>query len=1303
MELAPGEVISGRFSVDAHVGGGGMGVVYRAVDLHTNETVALKLLRGDIPDGAPRFARESQALARLSHPSVVRYVAHGVHARTHFLAMEWLEGQELSRRLRSGPLPVADTVTLGIALAEALGHAHGRGVIHRDVKPSNVLLLDASVARVKLVDFGLALVPEHSEFKTSIGTLLGTAGFLAPEQARGQPDVGPAADVFSLGCLLYKCLTGQGPFSAADAVASLAKLLLDEPAPLPSSLEVPPELTRLVGEMLSKHPSERPAGAATVAERLREVLHAAPSSEVPLPPPSLTGRERRVVSVVVAARQRLGDDERTLEPIAALDVSDAELGVIAERMGARVDRVPGAIVATLFGQGSATDQAARAARLALAMRPLFGDVPLALATGRAEVGERAVGEAIDRAVERAVSLAGAPRDGVWVDAVTAGLLGTEFSVEPGDDGGWLVAGGGARAPGMRTLLGKRTPCVGRDRELGNLDALFAECEQDSVARALLVLAPAGAGKSRLRHEWLSRVARRVPAPQTWQARAEPMTTDSPFAVLRRCVRRAMGLMDEDGSLSSELSELRQKIHARVLHADVAEPDRVAEFLGELCGVPMADEPSVQLYAARRDPILMGDQFRRAWEDWVAGECARGPVILVLEDIHWADRPSLQFVEHALRRAAQAPLLVVALARPEVDDRFPGLWSDRAQRMQLPPLGARAGEALARSALGEVAPDVLRRIVERADGNAFFLEEIVRAVAEGRGEDVPETVLAMVQRRVEALEPDARKVLRAASVFGAAFSEHGVAALLGGDARTASDWLETLAERELVSKRDARREWVFRHALVREGAYAMLTEADRSLGHRLAAEWLEQNGERDPVALAKHFEIGGMPGRAAVHYLAAAKQGLGGSDLGAVVDRVDRAAGCLEASGETSSVTMGEAHRLRAEALRWMGRLAEAEQSAQSATDLLARGSPAWFAACAELATAAAGVGHTEVLRAACERVRVSAAGAASDAVEAVAPRIASLGRIAGQLYATGMRGLADELVAAAEEQLTDRLAEIAPEVAARVRQALAYRALYSSDIGTYYDHMRASSQLYARAGDRRNACVQAANMGYVAVVAGALDEAEEALVPTLRVAESLGMARIIAIFKQNIGLLRLWQGRIEESQQVQREAIAAFEAQGDVRLTVHSKLYMASALAAAGDRAGAVEIASAALAASEPLPPAQASALATLADLELSLGRHAEALEHATRAYELLERLHGLEDSESLVRITYVEALAACGRAEEARSLLIDAFESLHARAAKLKRADWRRSFLQLVPDNRRILERAVEWGLATRGDVDEA
>lgn len=273
LALLTGDVLSGRFVIERRAGAGGMGAIYRGTDLRTEEAVAIKVMASAKFGGANRFAREAGVLAELSHPAIVRYVAHGTTAETsQFLAMEWLEGEDLANRLARAPLSVEDSLLLVRRACTGVAEVHARGVVHRDLKPSNLFLVNRDPALLKVLDFGLALQSDDTRTLTDPGMLLGTVGYMSPEQAMGQTDVDPRADVFALGCVLFECLTGRAAFIGPHAVAVLAKLLSEDP---PRVSELRPGLGEavdsLVARMLAKNPGERPKDAQAILPALNEL------------------------------------------------------------------------------------------------------------------------------------------------------------------------------------------------------------------------------------------------------------------------------------------------------------------------------------------------------------------------------------------------------------------------------------------------------------------------------------------------------------------------------------------------------------------------------------------------------------------------------------------------------------------------------------------------------------------------------------------------------------------------------------------------------------------------------------------------------------------------------------------------------------------------------------------------------------------------------------------------------------------------------------------------------------------------
>ena len=261
-----GERVAG-FELEGVLGRGGMGVVYRARHLESGKRVALKTLPLDASlEARARFEREGQAQARVDrHPHVARVHSAGEAEGRGFLVLDLVAGGDLDSRLRQGPLEVAEALRVTLEVGRGLAHAHAHGVLHRDLKPANVLFDEQE--RAKLVDFGLARLEGEGTLTRSHQTM-GTPGFMAPEQVDNE-DVGPAADVYGLGALLFACLTAHPPFRGVSAVATLYQVLNDAP-PAPSSLVpgVPPALDRLVARALAKSPSERYASAAEMVAAL---------------------------------------------------------------------------------------------------------------------------------------------------------------------------------------------------------------------------------------------------------------------------------------------------------------------------------------------------------------------------------------------------------------------------------------------------------------------------------------------------------------------------------------------------------------------------------------------------------------------------------------------------------------------------------------------------------------------------------------------------------------------------------------------------------------------------------------------------------------------------------------------------------------------------------------------------------------------------------------------------------------------------------------------------------------------------
>lgn len=266
--VQPGGRVAGRFVIERLLGSGGMGAVYQARDEQLGEMVALKVIAGSAlldPGAADRFRREASAARRISHPNVVRIHDIGEEQGVLFMSMEYIAGDSLSALLeRHGTLPIPQLRDVVAQVCAGLAAAHEAGVVHRDLKPGNILI---DGAHVKIIDFGLARLA-HIEGMTATGMILGTPEYMAPEQIRGKP-VDPRTDIYALGAVIYHALTGRPPFQGDSPIAVGFKHCSEELV-LPQQIkgDVPAAWSELVARAMSKDPSHRYAGATELAAKL---------------------------------------------------------------------------------------------------------------------------------------------------------------------------------------------------------------------------------------------------------------------------------------------------------------------------------------------------------------------------------------------------------------------------------------------------------------------------------------------------------------------------------------------------------------------------------------------------------------------------------------------------------------------------------------------------------------------------------------------------------------------------------------------------------------------------------------------------------------------------------------------------------------------------------------------------------------------------------------------------------------------------------------------------------------------------
>jgi non-specific serine/threonine protein kinase len=328
--LGPGAQV-GPYKLEAAIGAGGMGEVFRAVDTRLHRTVAVKFLLSGEAHSAQRgrFLREARAASALNHPNIVTLYDISCHEGADFLVMEYVQGQTLEDLIPPGGLSCEKISRIGAQIASALQAAHEAGIVHRDVKPANVMV--TSNLQVKVLDFGIARITAHEDNGAALaqftvpGMVVGTAAYMSPEQTRGEALDG-RSDIFSLGCVLYKAATGRLPFQGASHMEIMHRIATAAPESARSLRpELPRELDRLISWCLEKDPRNRPASAAEVADCLRPV-----TAPVPVPFPVRMETHGRQSIAVVPFRFRGALSEDQFLSVALAEAAANRLGASGE-------------------------------------------------------------------------------------------------------------------------------------------------------------------------------------------------------------------------------------------------------------------------------------------------------------------------------------------------------------------------------------------------------------------------------------------------------------------------------------------------------------------------------------------------------------------------------------------------------------------------------------------------------------------------------------------------------------------------------------------------------------------------------------------------------------------------------------------------------------------------------------------------------------------------------------------------------------------------------------------------------------
>jgi class 3 adenylate cyclase/tetratricopeptide (TPR) repeat protein len=1288
----------GAYVVARTLGEGGMGKVYLAEDTRLGRKVALKFLPSSFTrdeERVRRFEQEARAASALNHPNILTIHEIGEEDGARFIATEYVEGETLRAYLKRRSPDLGEALDIAIQLAAALNAAHAARVVHRDVKPENVMVRPDGY--VKVLDFGLAkpVVASHDSAEardsdsfarllvnTQPGVIMGTVAYMSPEQARGL-EVDARTDIWSLGVVLYEMVAGRQPFTGPTGSDVMAAVLNREPMPLAQAApDVPPELERIVTKALAKDREERYQSVKDLLIDLRrlkqrvefeaELGRAAGGAFSPRAelsgageaprgesgaadaPTAHTSEQLKQVTVLFADLSGLTPLFEALDPEEQGELMRALWNRVDSAVldhGGAVDRHVGEQVMALWGARAAReDDPEQAVRAALAVgrevaefvsRELHAELmeegaqarvgvntgAALLSAADARGGWTAAGGAVNVAQRLA---RGAPAGSVLVSHDTYRHIRGIFDVRelelPDRLGGgqpvrtYSVLRAKPRAFRLRTrgVEGVETRMVGRQAELTRLRDALETVTEDRELQAVTVIGEAGLGKSRLLYEFSNEVellSRRV---EVFQGRASQWTRGVPYALVRDVFAYRFQIQDSD-----EPEEARRKLEDGLVELFRAggevggeEARMRAHFVGHLTGLDFSESPHLAGILADAKQVR-GRAFHYAAQLF-AGLARVRPTVLYLEDLHWADDGSLDFVDHLTRACAEAPLLVLCFARPDLLERRPA-WGEGLAchtRLHLHPLTRRESRQLVEEILrhAQSIPHALRElVVSAAEGNPFYVEELIkmlidqRVILPGAGQwrvdasrlvevRVPPTLTGVLQARLDGLSPWEKTVLQRASVIGREFWDEALehfsreAAGRGSAEADTRGALDVLRRKELVYRRESSAfvgagEYIFKHAILRSVTYESVLKRDRRRLHAEAARWLvaRSGGRADEYAgvIAEHFELARETTEAARWYGRAGAQARASYAPEAAIGFYRKALGfVVGASNVSAPGAVGEAvvgwYGGLGEVLTMQARYDEAvevyelmREAARARGDLVAQ-ARAWNGLTAVQEYRGDNRAALESARQAEQLAREAGAAAGAESELALA---------------LNRQGLASHRLgdAAAVEELGGRVLALSQRMKEGARHA---RANGLKLIGVAHEvqgRFAEADECFAQSlallrevGDRRNIGYMLNNLGVIAHLRADYEQAVARYSEALSIFREIGERTWELPTLGNLAGAQVGLGRYGEAEANLRQALALTGSAGHFALSM-VYCYLAESLCGQGKTDGALEAARAAL------------------------------------------------------------------------------------------------------------------------------
>jgi len=913
-----------RYEFLGELGSGGFSTVYKARQITTSQDVAIKVLRLPEEHSAEalekriaRFRREMQLCAQMHHPNIVRLIDSGQIERDLYTVFEFVPGRNLGQILKDeGHLDPVEAHYFMAQTLDALACAHAQGVVHRDLKPANIMVVSTGARRnVLVLDFGIGRLTEEGKNDehhriTLTHEILGTPAYAAPEQLRNEPP-SPRSDLYSWGLVFLECLTGERIVDGATLAEVLFKQLSPDPVRLPPMLRGHP-LGRLLLRALAKDPAARDVTAKTLLHELEacDVRDLRPPPR-PVGPPTpstpdrgfatprgpgtlatprsqrMTGGERRQITAVCCGMTVTGMGLQSLEAeeveqiLGALQECCSE---VAQQFGGGMTGMLGDVILFHFGFPSAReDDARRAARAALRMvRELQArnaalaeegkvhvDIRIGMHTGMVvargptETTSSSPGLIIGATPKLAMRLSSLAKPGtILVSTETWRLVRGQFALE--EDGERQVDGDTLervyllreRAPGSRT---EEVALVGRTQEMQLLMAQW-ERVRAGTGQGVLITGEPGIGKSRLIRELGERV--RAQGASWIECRCTPDGVNTPFFVIIDLLEQFL-----EAGPDTTTEQKVQRLEELLTRVGVNLAEAMPLFTG-LLSLPLPTQWSPLDVSPQKLRALMRDAVLSLLFE--LGE--KVPLVLLIEDLHWADPSTVELLNQLVEEVSSARVLAVFSARPEFTPAWP---TTAVLTMQLSRMGRAEVERIAERISGgrELPEGVLEEVVARTDGVPLFVEEILQSMIEtgvliernGRFElgralsdvHVPSTLRDSLMARLDRLDRG-KETAQVAAAIGREFSLELVRAVSTQDALTVQEDLDRLVAADLVHRKRRFKgpAYLFKHALVRDAAYdSMLKRTRQQVHHRIAqalVEYFPETVKERPEVVASHY-------------------------------------------------------------------------------------------------------------------------------------------------------------------------------------------------------------------------------------------------------------------------------------------------------------------------------------------------------------------------------------------------------------------------------------------------------------------